>query len=224
MRRWAPLSTILALTLIAGCGATGDDPATPTETSTTEPAPTSNEETGDPAPQESEEETAADDNPDRFEGVQTNDFQRLPGELGPASRVAVETDPQEHTLTLEYEASEGTAKFLINGYFAATGPIEDTSDEGFQLAYSSAADTFSEQGARVEEWSGESDGFEWECVQAPGFQGDGAIDHTFCLTLAYGRALEVQALTLVEDDDDARWGNISDVLQELSGELADLPA
>lgn len=235
-RRLASLALIPLIALV-GCagdsdgGDPNDAPTSQPATPTSQPAatPTPPEETAaEASPGETATEAAAepaDADPDLQEGVRTNDFQRMPKELGELGQVSSRTDPQTHVALMEYMAADESAKIQLRAYLAESDDgtvhgVTSTSDEAYIVGYRSAKEAFEGPGNTVHEFTSSSGSHEWECVESPGSQGN--IDHTLCQTLAHGRIVEVQYLAVAESDDQVRSDRVDAVLQDVADALTAL--
>ncbi|HHT11643.1 MAG TPA: hypothetical protein GX013_00520, partial [Propionibacterium sp.] len=166
LRRLAP-AAVLSLALLAGCAGAGE-PAQPAETITadrtesvpaqttepaaepTEPAPGTTEanEDASPTPEVSDESTdeatsgataeVGDANPDLVDGVRTNDFGRMPRDLGGMPQKRVETNPQEHRAVFQYEREDNRASAQLMAYIPVIdgepAPVFERGDEGYMTA------------------------------------------------------------------------------------------
>lgn len=207
-----------------------DDSPTPDEVS---PSPEPEESTpgaGDtesPAQSASAPEEDADD-PDLVDGVRTNDFNRMPQELGGMTRRESETDPQQHSARFNYMAPDESAMSQMLAYFpqgedGQPGPVTSPDDPGYELAITSAVDAFAEVAEPTQRQVNAGD-LTWDCVEASQAQNDGEVDHSLCISLAYGRVIEVQYVTLHEPDIqtwqaavDANLALFGEAITEISG-------
>lgn len=248
LRRLAP-AAVLPLALLAGCAGAGE-PAQPAETITadrtesvpaqttepaaepTEPAPGTTEANEDASPtaeatDESTDEATSgataevgDANPDLVDGVRTNDFGRMPKDLGGMPQKRVETNPQEHRAVFQYEREDNQASAQLMAYIPVIdgepAPVFERGDEGYMTAVESAVLAMRENG-EAEQRHVESGGLAWDCVEAPASQQGGQVDHALCVSHLYGRVLEVQTLS-VHDDDPANWRTALDNVLRFAGE------
>lgn len=219
------LPLLVPVVMLAACAAPDDEPVEPTVVSS--PSETASETTDDattPSPDSSPEpiaspsteEPTVDTDLDLQDGVRTNDFGRMPTQIGDLSLVSKETDPSEHSVRLVYEAPDKTrmAQFMANFTFVdgEQTPVVDTDSDAYRAEINSAIATYEEAGAVVDQRSVSAGGLEWDCVEAVGPEN---FDSTLCVSLKYGRLLDAQYLTVQGDDVDT-WR------QTVDGLLADI--
>lgn len=242
LRRLAP-AAVLTIALLSGC-APDPEPVTPEESvtvaETTESAPV--EETTEPAVERTEAapettqpteeasptaeataeptEAADDANPDLVDGIRTNDFGRMPKDLGGMPQQRVETNPQEHRAVFQYEREDNQASVQLMAYIPVMdgepAPVFERGDEGYMTAVESAVLAMRENGEAVQRHV-ESGGLAWDCVEAPASQQNGEVDHALCISHLYGRVLEMQMLSM-HDGDLENWRTAIDNTLRFAGE------
>ena len=241
LRRLAP-AAVLTIALLAGC-APDPEPVMPDESvtvaETTESAPV--EETTGPAAETTEAasettepaeeaspteataeptEQVADANPDLVDGIRTNDFGRMPKDLGGMPQQRVETNPQEHTAVFNYVREDNQASAQLMAYLPMVdgepSPVFDRGAEGYTTAVESAVVALRENG-EAEQRHVEAGGLAWDCVEAPASQQNGEVDHALCISHLYGRVLEVQTLSM-HDGDLENWRTAIDNTLRFAGE------
>ncbi|NLE99096.1 MAG: hypothetical protein GX596_14080 [Propionibacterium sp.] len=243
--RFTPLA-LTALVVLAGCASdepgAGDDPvvdaSTPAGVETATPVPSEEpsvepEEATD-APVPTDEEAASDDpedagqgdaDPDLIDGVRTNDFNRLPQQLGALERISSQTDPQTHVAVLEYMAPDQSARsqvriVLPTNADGSASPVTSDSHDEFVVGYDSMIDAFEGQGHDVIERTASTPSHEWWCAEA--LETQNGVDHALCQSFAHGRLVEVQHLSVAEADAAARNDRVDELLADLSQGLVGL--
>ncbi len=219
------LPLLVPVVMLTACAAPEDEPPEPTVASspvqtasepaedTTTPSTESSPESIDsPGPQE----PAVDTDLDLQDGVRTNDFGRMPTQIGDMSLVSKETDPREHSVRIVYESPDEKrmAQFMANFTFVdgERAPVVDTESDTYRGEINSAISTYEEAGSVVDQRSVSAGGLEWDCVEAVGPK---SFDSTLCVSLQYGRLLDAQYLTVQGDDVDTWRQTVDGVLTEI---------
>lgn len=226
MRRFV-VPLLVPAALLAACSAPMDEPIEPavvtsspsaemieSPDATVEPTPEPSE--ADPSTPESEDAPNVDTDLDLQDGVRTNDFGRMPTEIGDLALVSKETDPAEHSVRIVYETPEGKSKaqFMANFPFVdgEPAPLVDSDNEAYREEIESAVASYEDSGAMVDTRSVSAGGLEWDCVEAVGPEN---IDSTLCVSVKYGRVLDVQHITVHDDDMDAWRQTVDKVLADV---------
>lgn len=232
------VSAVVPAVVLAGCapssGLDSPDPADPTtQPPPASPEPTETSEAPTPAdtPTASESPGASDEEDgdiDEQDGVRTNAFNAMPSQLADMRLVSSESDPSEHRAQRDYMAEDEQSRLLFMAYIPhAEGggyePVFSNTDRGFQVSVDSGKQFFETEGLDVIERSTSLGGYEWECFEALEAQND-TIDHSFCLTTAYGRVIELQRLAVHNDDEQARNGHMDGLLEAVAAALDDIGA
>lgn len=247
MRIAHALATLTALALgLAGCApspaGSPDDPepaetsAAATETAAEPTAEATVEEVEESeAPEESEpEETASTPSEEPSEedgesgdpedvdlqaGLRTNDFVRLPKQLGDMARTSLNTDPSKYQAILEYmagdEQSRGVVIVHIPFVDGEPSPVFDAGDPGYVQAVESAAEALKGDGKDFRERTVLAGGLEWTCMEVTEAQG-GKFDHGLCATHAHGRMVELQRIAFPDGDPAARDAHTDTLLEDLA--------
>lgn len=159
------------------------------------------------------------ENPDYFDGVNTNAFFQLPESVAGVERQNSETDPDEHTAQLVYQDEQTTKQISVFAYYPGEDgvrtPIEDRDDPRYASSLDNVEEMFISNGASPSRREVSAGGLEWVCVEAQKSQQDGTIDHALCASVAHGRIIEVQPLNLHEPDTDAWHSWIDEALAGL---------
>lgn len=191
----------------------------PTEETTT-PEETESEDTGTEESASPEETDSGSNQEDLVDGVRTNDFQRMPKEVRGMAQKAAETDPQSHIVKINYEAPGGDAINMTQ--FVAYIPaidgepraIPDMNHPDFSAAMGMASQSMAKN-VTPETRKVNAGGLDWECIEGAEAQDSGKVDHAWCLTVKYGRILEVQRLSTTKDT--AEWQSDTDAVLEEFG-------
>lgn len=208
--------------ILVGCSASPDVDPTPT----TEPSaattpletPTATASTG----------TSVDEGSDIDEqdGVRTNSFNALPDKFGEMQLQGSQSDPSVHMAQRDYMSADGQTRLLIMAYIpsaqgAGYAPVSGNADAGFRSAVDSAQQHFEDEGLEIIERLATAGAYDWECFEALQTQSTD-VDHSFCMTAAYGRVIELQRLAVHDPDAQARNSSMDALLEEISAELADI--
>ncbi len=213
--------------LLTACSAAQEEPTEPTviaspmtsetaEVDEVSPEPSPDPSEQDPTSPLSQDDPTVDVDLDLQDGVRTNDFGRMPTQIGTMGLVSKETDPGEHSVRFVYEASDKKkmAQFMANFTFVdgESTPVVDTDSEAYRTEIDSAVVSYEEAGSSVDQRSVSAGGLKWDCVEAVGPEN---FDSTLCVSLRYGRLLDVQYITVRGDDAGARQQAVEEVLTEM---------
>ncbi len=213
--------------LLTACSAAQEEPTEPTVVTSPMTSETAevDDDSAQPSPEPSEQEPASSpsqDDPtvdadlDLQDGVRTNDFGRMPTQIGDMSLVSKETDPSEHSVRFVYEAPDKKkmAQFMANFAFVdgESTPVVDTDSEAYRTEIDSAVASYEEAGSSVDQRSVSAGGLEWDCVEAVGPED---FDSTLCVSLRYGRVLDAQYITVQGDDAGIGQQAVEEVLTEI---------
>lgn len=179
-------------------------------------------ESGDDASGEATE-TLSDGDLDEVDGVRTNTFMQLPQALGDMTRVSSQSDPSVHGVVLVYASDDQNSGMQFKAQFASVGgehtPLSGTDDEIFDNVLERAESLFAQEESRAFPVDGGE--YAWHCLEATRARGSDE-DHSLCLTVAYGRIIDVEYLTQHDEDAAAREDNLSALLGEISDGLVAL--
>ncbi len=163
---------------------------------------------------------------DEQDGVRTNSFNALPDVLGDMHLTASRSDPATHRAEREHLAADEQSRLILMAYIPhADGdgyaPVSSNADAGFRTSIDSGEGALEEGGHELIRRSATTGSYDWECFEALETQG-GNFDHSFCLTTAYGRVIELQRLAVHNPDEQARNSHMDVILDDVSTALADI--
>lgn len=231
------LAVVASLALLAGCADAGEpaDPETPLPTATTETTEEGVQPTTQPTedadvevpgqePSPDPEVTASEpaENIDVHDGFRTADFLKMPQQFGDLNKTAHQSSVPEHRAVVEYEASDNMSKSQFTAFYPEAagemGPIDDVDDERYQEELAKAERDFGEDyGDNPVALSVQAGGMDWDCF---GLSRD--HDYSLCMTVMYGRVLEVQYIAVHAPDVTARQQAAEENLIAMAEAIADL--
>lgn len=151
-------------------------------------------------------------------GIRTNDFTRLPKELGDMHQTSLQTDPRKHQVLAEYIADDEQSRAVVIAHIPFVdgdpAPVTSPGDAGYRQSVQSAAEALREDGKGYHERSVTAGGLDWACMEATEAQG-GRFDHNLCAAIAHGRMIELQRIAFPDDDQGARDAHTDELLADL---------
>lgn len=216
------MAAVVSAVFLAGCTRDAEEVQDAPETTATQEGQSSPPES--PA-QPTAAATQDDADLDSIGGVRTQDFLGLPEQLGSMSQVEAETDPSLYLASVHYASDDASSQLRFQAEIPVVGgqarPLEGTDDRIFDEALQRGVEMFEDDGDEIRRFSSEGGGFGWECIEAERTAGTDD-DHFMCLSAAYGRIIEVQYLSVHDEDQAAREGNMGAMLAEIGEAVAGL--
>lgn len=227
-RPLASAGLIVAL-ILTGCGG---EPAPGPTGGVTQSAPTGEDDEAGPDENVGEEQpageepTAAGEGLGEIDGVTTERLAELPETIGDMSRTDVRANPDQHVAAVDYAADDGVTTLRYTAYLpnlqGQLHVLDGTEDDLFTEMTNVSREFMEEEGDEIRAFELDAGSHAWTCFEALR-AGGSDDDHTQCHTVAYGRMVATEYITLHDEDQLAREDNLSSHLGEFGDALAAMP-